>query len=535
MQRPLPRIFLTSIFCLSLCSLSLLLHANPSGYKPLAQSCGGLPQLPLGTPDGTCVGLLAQRAHGLPLKRPRSLVDIGQQQLLVLDSGGWEPQQGRLLLLDYRRQPVSARVLLDKLNLPHKILFGPKGALYFSEAQQISRVFWRDGALSTPEVVLKDLPFNKEYLHPLKNFAFDGQGNMLVNIGSRSDRCENTAPSCLDGSEASVRLYTYLPEQDRFNPAFTLLGRGLRNSMALAAHPSGTLLQAENSVDLRDADDPYEEVNVLQPGKFYGWPQCYNAYTRALGGLCTAADYQAPWTLLPPHVAPLDMLYYQGEAMPQLKNTLVMSWHGYRATGHRLVAFNLDDKGRPLLQPSARFNRSPTAPGQPVSSHEFAPREPAQAKSSGVSQARELIFGWHAQGDGQPKGAPVGISQAPDGSLWLLDDKNAAILKFTQGQAYSPKALSPASPSTAPSAPGPGSKALPEAIARLLKQHCSQCHTEISSRQSLLDAGWINTQDGRSLLETKIFFDTARPMPPGQTLTQEEKAQLRAWLETGSL
>lgn len=74
-----------------------------SGYALTDQRCGeapnAYPKLRIGMRDGYCAGLVASEEDGLIF--PRSIVAIpGHRQFVVADMGGWDPGQGRLLLLD---------------------------------------------------------------------------------------------------------------------------------------------------------------------------------------------------------------------------------------------------------------------------------------------------------------------------------------------------------------------------------------------------------------------------------------------------
>ncbi len=60
-----------------------------------------------------------------------------------------------------------------------------------------------------------------------------------------------------------------------------------------------------------------------------------------------AAAKHAPTLLLPPHAAPLGMIVYDGPMFPVLKGQAVITFHGYRDQGHRLVALPIDAHGNP--------------------------------------------------------------------------------------------------------------------------------------------------------------------------------------------
>ena len=50
---------------------------------------------------------------------------------------------------------------------------------------------------------------------------------------------------------------------------------------------------------------------------------------------------------MPPHGAPLGMLYYRGDKFPELKDKLLVALHGYRPTGSRVIVYDIDAHGLP--------------------------------------------------------------------------------------------------------------------------------------------------------------------------------------------
>lgn len=390
--------------------------------------CGGMPRTRVGMVDGQCLGLVWQRSGTDGPRMPRTLFELDDGDWLVADLGGWEAGRGAI----WRFSPGARRWtrLLVGLSMPHTIARGPDGRIYVAE---MSRIFAFDPAAPERQVtVISDLPDNRlhENRHPLSAFVFTPDGAMLVNVGAPSDRCLDASgqPSrdarglCAESAEQGmVRRYAYLGG-GRWTGQWTPFATGLRNSVALVVHASGRVWQAENSVDLEAPDRPYDELNRLEAGRDYGWPYCTDMRTAMPGWTAAQArcsERTAPVSLLPPHAAPLAMLYYEGAMFPELRGQMLMSWHGYRRTGGRIMAIETDAEGRPLTDRPARYAIYPRG-SLPYPADAPAPR------------GRVLTPGWNAQPGQRPMGAPVGMAVARDGSIWIADDRNAAILRIAR-------------------------------------------------------------------------------------------------------
>ena len=192
--------------------------------------------------------------------------------------------------------------------------------------------------------------------------------------------------------------------------SFKPYATGLRNSLALAWVAPGVLLQGENSIDYPDETEPPEELNVLVAGADYGWPYCVGARQPARGyeGSVDCAKTTAPAMLWPAHVAPLQMLAVPASAQNAFAGQLVVTWHGYRAAGHRVVSFALDARGRPSGAP------------------------------------RVWIGGWNAVKGVRPLGAPAGILVDSLGRLFVVEDRNRTLLMLTRDTAAASAASEPA-------------------------------------------------------------------------------------------
>jgi glucose/arabinose dehydrogenase len=414
----------------------VLLFASPAAAQPGA-TCDGYPRLDIGMARGMCAGLVASRAGQRQMRLPRSLVQGRNGDWIVSDLGGWGTARGAIWRLTATPgKPPRLVKLLDGLNLPHALGIGPDGKLYVGEMSRIFRFDpdARDPA-ATLEPVVTGLPDNRlhENRHPLSKFVFAPDGALIVNIGAPSDQCLDAkgrapGPDCPELKEAG-QLRRYAPDgRGGWSADWTVVATGLRNSVALAVHPSGTLLQGENSYDIPARWAPFDEINVINArGRHgvpdYGWPYCdangrpSPGWPNGDGGLgCGRTTGRYPATvLLPPHTAPLDMTWYDGAMFPQLRGRLLMTWHGYRSTGGRLVAFETDARGVPTTKPGARF---------PIYGGAARPYGPGPAAEPLV-----LTPGWGAT-KARKQGAPVGVAVARDGAIWMTDDKNDQVIRI---------------------------------------------------------------------------------------------------------
>jgi glucose/arabinose dehydrogenase len=541
-----------------------------SGYALGAARCGdgphSFPRLQIGMRTGYCAGLVASASDGLVF--PRSIVQIPDSKLFVVADMGanWSPKQGRLLLLD-PGAPDGKRIkpLLTKLDLPHGLAIGIDHRVY---ASTVESVFRFDPLAVDPEAtvetIIRGLPGLQprlsdgtrltRSLHPLKPFVFDKAGRIYINIGAPTDRCatkesESRACAAGEGEAPLASIWVFMPpaggvfpalKPNDANPPSEVYARGLRNSMALAAHPQFpdegfALLQAENARDLPDLARPNEELNVLRKGAHYGWPYCYDLATESpeykaflrtktpYQKFCSsAAAYQPPYSLMPPHSAPLSMLYYRGEKFPELQGKLVVSLHGYRPTGSRVIFYDVDAKGFPHIGPApVRYNVSCANP--PTQAFRVEQGRQVSAAAFG-----ELISQWYRVDGVRPQGAPVGMTVDSDGAIWLVEDKNQTVLRIDADPTASTDGTLACSSRTeaqfrsllnAATRDKANLSRLSQVRAGVIERHCLGCHSDFGLKRGQNDRqkdeallrfllsqdGWINPgnpESGRLHLRT---------------------------------
>jgi glucose/arabinose dehydrogenase len=395
--------------------LPILLAALLPSLDAQAAECDGLPRLEVATAPGFCVGLVAAG-----LKAPRGLALLPNGDIVVADMGGWEPGRGRIWLLrrdaNANAHAYAKTVLFDRLDRPNSVALGPDGKVYVGMPGRIAR-FAPDEATPVLEDVIGGrsgvaaLPGHGRHLLP--GLLFDAKGDLFVSVGSASDHCEkedgSMAPGavCAEASGANalgvIRKYTMRWPAGMVS-RWDVHARGLRNAMAMAIDArTGTLWQGENGRDamqaampaLKNDDDlPHDELNAIVAGGDYGWPYCYDkALPSPEYPAASCRERRSPARLLPAHAAPLGMRFYTGSQFPAMfAHSLIITYHGYRRHGHRVVA---------LLDKS---------------------------KEGPAGRSVDLVIG--QRGRAQGLGAPVGIGVGADGKVYLSDDHGGIVAQL---------------------------------------------------------------------------------------------------------
>jgi glucose/arabinose dehydrogenase len=445
--------FTALLICLgaSFCVASLGAAGAERVYHTGDATCDGWPRAPIGMAPGFCAGIVVAPPadfEARTIQSPRVLLPLpGGKDFLVTDMGKWNSPGGAVFRITAERgKPTVITPVLTDLYMPHAMAYGPGGKVYVNEQ---GRVFRFDPLAADPkatiETVIADAPDTRKRFnfHPLSMFIFDSNNDLLLSVGAPSDQCLVGPPASKDSKPdgttfcaqsegdymaAGIRRYAWIGD-NKWSPAFTVMARGLRNSVALVRHSSGTLLEADNGMDFTPADTPFEKLNVLRQGAHYGWPYCYDmtgtnpAWASAHVMDCNSSAYTKPVRLLPPHGAPLSMLYYDGAMFPQLRGKLLIALHGYRPAGSRIAAFAVDSSGIPLAAPNAHYDMYASPSGDEVVSMTYA---------GPASEPLLLTPGWNNVDGVHPRGSPVGLAVAEDGAIWVAENTNATILRIAR-------------------------------------------------------------------------------------------------------
>lgn len=283
--------------------------------------------------------------------------------------------------------------IAEKLQMPNGVAFRD-GALYVADVERILRFPEIESRLvdpGTPEVVDAALPV-KGKLHAWKYLGFGPDDKLYVSLGAPCNVCNEPELAVIlrmnaDGSSREV------------------FARGVRNSVGFAWHPvTEEFWFTDNGRDMMGDDLPAGELNRADAeGLDFGFPYCHGTAVADpdpdIAKLGRCADATPPAQELDPHVAPLGMVFYNGNMFPpEYRNQIFIAEHGSwnrskeaGKTGYRVTLVRLEDD-------------------KPVSYEPFM---------QGFLDGDDVL------------GRPVDVLVAPDGALLVSDDQRGVIYRIS--------------------------------------------------------------------------------------------------------
>lgn len=228
--------------------------------------------------------------------------------------------------------------------------------------------------------------------HDTRTLGISPDGKLFVSAGSTCNFCVES-----DTRRAAITRY----ELD--GTGQTIHARGLRNSVGLAWHPvTGELWATENGGDGLGDDEPSEEINLIEAGADYGWPDCAGNRrsvdwgSQARPGRCGATA--PPLFTTTAHSAPLGISFYTGDQFPaSFQNDALVALHG---------SWNRNEPS------GAKVIRVRTSGGRPVGEEDF-------------------LWGFYDAATRTRSGRPVHALPGPDGAVYISDDGSDSVYRVT--------------------------------------------------------------------------------------------------------
>ncbi|WP_343463093.1 sorbosone dehydrogenase family protein [Pantoea sp.] len=426
---------------LSVIALAVLLSGCDDGAKLDPQKQIGpnpeLPQAqnflmpPMQVPEGVAwkAGEMPKVAQGLKIEKiadqlqhPRQVLVLPNNDVLVAESNGQPkpitaPKQlimgivqkasgkggeggNRITLLRNVKGKWEQHRFIEHLTSPFGMqLVG--NTLYVANADSLVKFPYETGQteIRTPPETVTELPGGPINHHWTKSLLASPDGSKLyVGVGSNSNVGEN-------GLGEEYRRAAVL-EVDSASGASRIFASGIRNPTGLQWEPqSGKLWAVVNERDEIGSDLVPDYLTSVQDKGFYGWPYSYFGQHVDVRAQPPRPDLVEkaikPDYALSSHVAPLGLLFYGADNMPQYRGGAFISEHG-------------------------SWNRTPLN-GYQVVWVKFENGKP-------VGEPQPVVTGFLTDDGKQVRGLPVGLAADQQGGVLIADDAGNAIWRISAAQ-----------------------------------------------------------------------------------------------------
>lgn len=151
---------------------------------------------------------------------------------------------------------------------------------------------------------------------------FGADGMLYVATGDAFQRQRSADLDDLAGAVLRITPEGEVPADNPW-PGNPIWAHGLRNPHGLSWQPeTGRLFTGDHGPTGEDQLMAHDRLVILEGGRHHGWPVMVGA-----GGL---PDYVDPILTWVPSSPPGDVLFYEGDLMPELKNDLFVSVLGFQ-------------------------------------------------------------------------------------------------------------------------------------------------------------------------------------------------------------
>jgi glucose/arabinose dehydrogenase len=191
----------------------------------------------------------------------------------------------------------------------------------------ILRARLKGNKLTDLQIIFKGNPETDKMHHYGSKLAFDRQGHLFFGIGDRGQHFD--FPQKLDNTNGKIHRINddgTIPADNPFvntpGAVQSVYSYGHRNPQGTCIHPvTGEVWETEHGPMGGD------EVNLIQPGKNYGWPViCYgiNYNGTILTELTEKEGMEQPVYYWLPSIAPCGMTFVTGDKYKKWKNNLLV-------------------------------------------------------------------------------------------------------------------------------------------------------------------------------------------------------------------
>ena len=208
---------------------------------------------------------------------------------------------------------------------------------YGAEGQRVRVVRYREtpAGLSDRLVVIENLPAAK--FHAGCRLRFGPDSKLYITTGDATQRELAQRLDSLAGKTLRLNDNGTIPNDNPFvgqqNSRPEIWSYGHRNAQGIDWQPDTNLLfQTEHGPSGFDGPGGGDEVNIVEKGKNYGWPEIHHRQTRP--------GMEAPLLEYTPACAPASATFYRDAALPQFRGDFFFGC----LKGARIIRVKLDGR-----------------------------------------------------------------------------------------------------------------------------------------------------------------------------------------------
>ena len=221
-----------------------------------------------------------------------------------------------------------------------------------SVKERLSSFDWDGTSLTNETYLIDNIPGNQ--IHNGSRIVISPDGKIMMTTGDTGTGGDLSQDlNSKNGKVLRINLDGTIPV-DNPDPTSYVWSFGHRNGQGLCYGPSGILYESEHGQNSSD------ELNIIEPGRNYGWPQVQGACsTNAETTFCEANNVMEPIDEWSPCVAVNGLDYYNHPAIPEWQNCLIMGvmggLGGTSSSNDRVSVLHLSDDGLSVLSEDKLF------------------------------------------------------------------------------------------------------------------------------------------------------------------------------------